>query len=77
MYQMFSNIQLRELDLSNFDTRNVTNFNYMFSGTSNLETITFGPNFIHKTEATTGSMFSGCPAPERPTDESWADVSFD
>ena len=67
---------LETLDLSSFDTRNVTNFNYMFNETTNLNSINFGPNFIHKNDATTTGMFRGCGAPERPTDDSWSDVSF-
>ena len=67
---------LTTLDLSNFDTNNVTGFNQMFQGTSVLQSITFGPKFIHKPEATTSGMFNGCPAPERPSDSSWQDVSF-
>ena len=74
---MFSGCtSLSSLDLSNFDTANVTNFNDMFGGTSSLQSITFGPKFVHKPEATTTGMFSDCPSEDRPTDESWQDVSF-
>ena len=77
MSGMFSGCtSLSSLDLSNFDTANVTNFNDMFGGTSSLQSITFGPKFVHKPEATTTGMFSGCPSEDRPTDESWQDVSF-
>ncbi len=78
MSYMFNGLtEISKLDLSSFDTSNVTNFDSMLSGTTNLQTITFGPNFILKPEATTNSMFTGCNAPERPTDDSWTDVSFD
>ena len=75
MFSRATNIQ--ELDLSDFNTSNVINMNNMFANTTNLQSITFGPNFVHKPEATTTGMFTGCPAPERPTDDSWTDVSFD
>ena len=48
----------------------------MLSGTNNLQSITFGPKFIHKPEATTSDMFTGCNAPERPTDDSWQGVLY-
>ncbi len=69
--------QLESLDLSSFDTTNATDMHGMFGGTINLQTITFGPKFIHNVNAITSGMFGGCPAPERPTDQSWQDVSFD
>ena len=75
MFSGASNIQ--ELDLSSFDTSNVTNMNQMFNGMTNLQSITFGSKFVHKPEATTTGMFTGCPAPERPFGDSWQDVSFD
>ncbi len=78
MSNMFeSDYKLINLDLSSFDTSEVNNMNRMFSSTSKLNHITFGPNFVHKPEATTSGMFSSCPAPDRPTGESWTDVSFD
>ena len=70
-------INIEELDLSSFDTSNVTNMNGMFLGTSGLQSITFGSKFVHKSEATTTGMFSGCTVPERPTGDTWIDVSFD
>ena len=77
MFAMFYHCSnLRMLDVSNFNTTNVSNMNMMFSGTSSLQSITFGPNFVHKQGATTTSMFIGCGAPERPTDDSWSEVSF-
>lgn len=39
------NFVLKELDLSNFDTRNCENFNNMFSGLRALETLTLGDGF--------------------------------
>ncbi len=78
MSSMFSGAErIQELDLSSFNTLNVTNMNKMFLNTSNLQSITFGPNFVHKPEATTSGMFSSCPAPERPSGDTWSGVSFD
>ena len=78
MSQMFySCSNLQGLDLSNFDTKNVNSFNSMFSGTKNIQSITFGPKFVHKTEATTKYMFLNCPSQDRPTGDTWNDVSFD
>ena len=68
---------LNSLDLSSFDTNNVLNMNNMFSGAIKLQSITFGSKFVHKSDATTSSMFNGCPAPERPTGDTWSDVIFD
>ncbi len=67
---------LTVLDLSSFDTSHVTNMNQMFAGTTSLQSITFGNKFVHNPEATTRSMFGGCTAPERPTGDTWTDVSF-
>ncbi len=78
MSQIFAGCTgLTTLDLSSFDTSNVTNMNQMFAGTTNLQSITFGSKFVHKPEATTNGMFSGCIAPERPTGDTWSGVSFD
>ena len=55
---------------------NVTNFNDMFGGTSSLQSITFGSKFVHKSEATTTGMFSGCPTLDRPSGDTWSGVSF-
>ena len=77
MSGLFKNTKLTSLDLSDFDTNNVTNFENMFQNSSSLQSITFGPNFVHKNDASTTGMFSGCPSQDRPTDDSWIDVSFD
>ncbi len=78
MQFMFSNLSnIQELDLSSFDTSHVTNMNGMFNETTSLQSITFGPKFVHKSEATTTNMFKNCAAPERPTGDTWTDVSFD
>jgi len=46
---MFRNASgLTSLDLSNFDTSNVTNMSHMFVGTSNLRELTLGENFEFK-----------------------------
>ena len=75
MFQGASNLQ--ELDLSSFDTSHVTNMYQMFNGTTNLQSITFGPKFVHKADASTAAMFNGCPSQDRPTGDTWNDVSFD
>ncbi len=78
MVAMFLNCSsLRQLDLSDFDTSNVIAMAGMFNGTTNLQSITFGPKFIHKPEATTNGMFGGCPSQDRPTGDTWNGVSFD
>ena len=78
MSSMFASLtNLQELDLSSFDTSQVTDMSSMFAGTFNLQTITFGPNFVHKEGATTEMMFGGCPAPDRPTGDTWSGVSYD
>ncbi len=78
MTRMFAGAyNLQNLDLSSFDTSNVTAMDGMFSSTAKLQSIIFGIKFIHKPEATTSGMFSGCTAPERPTGDTWNDVSFD
>ncbi len=68
---------LTQLDLSSFDTANVTNMNQMFVGTTSLQSITFGSNFVHKQDATTSGMFNNCPSLDRPTGDTWNGVSFD
>ena len=78
MNEMFSgNTSLTTLDLSSWNTSNVENFNKMFNGAIGLQSITFGQKFIHKPEATTSGMFTNCSSLDRPTDESWQNVSFD
>ena len=77
MAAMFAHIKVTELDLSDFDTSNVTNMGNMFYDTPYLEHITFGPKFVHKPEAVINSMFNGCLSQDRPTGDTWNDVSFD
>ncbi len=76
MSTMFANLKVVSLNLNSFDTSQVTNMNNMFANTTNLQSITFGPKFIHKSDATTSGMFQNCSAPERPSDDSWSEVSF-
>ena len=57
-------------------TSKVTNMEGMFTCTYKLQSITFGPNFVHKPDATVSGMFINCPSQDRPTGESWQDVSF-
>ncbi len=78
MNRMFGNMpNMQEIDLSDFDTANVTDMRDMFSGARSLQTIIFGPKFVHKPEATTTGMFTNCPSQDRPSGDTWTDVSFD
>ncbi len=78
MTAMFGGIyNLEELDLSDFDTSNVTAMDMMFSSNTELQSITFGTKFVHKQGATTSGMFNNCPSQDRPTGDTWNDVSFD
>ena len=52
---------LRTLDLSSFDTKNVTNMEYMFKGCSTLETLDLS-NFDTKNVTNMEYMFKGCSA---------------
>ncbi len=77
MKQMFYGMSsIQELDLSTFDTSNVTDMIFMFSEAKKLTQITYGPNFIHKSEATTSNMFLNCPAnkPDKNVHPSWEGV---
>ena len=53
---------LTSLDVSTFDTSNVTSMRWMFQNCSNLTSITFGTGWSHPTAASNGmgSMFAGC-----------------
>ena len=89
MRNMFRDlVKITSLDLSYFDTTNVTNMIHMFGGDTLLTKITYGPNFVHNVDATTNAMFGGtyntdtsslCPAnkPNADIHPSWTDVSFD
>ena len=52
---------LETLDLSNFDTKNVTNMEYMFKGCSALNTLDLS-SFDTKNVTNMQSMFNGCSA---------------
>ena len=75
-YMFFNCSNLQELDLSDWDTSSVSDMAEIFGNTSNLQSITFGSNFVHKQGAITTGMFNGCLSQNRPSDESWQDVSF-
>ena len=75
-YMFYGCSNLQELDLSNWDTSNVERMEQLFGGTSKLQHIIFGNNFIHKDGANVSGMFNNCPAPERPTHDSWKNVDF-
>lgn len=50
------NSELTELDLSSFNTSNVTHFNSMFANCTNLVTINFGDNFDMSKSVTTNAV---------------------
>ena len=61
MYNMFYNCtSLTSLDLSMFNTANVTNMNGMFNNCSNLKEINFGNTFDTSKVTSMGYMFNGC-----------------
>ena len=53
---------LTQLDLTSFDTKNVTNMENMFLDCKSLQSIKFGPNFSTAQVKSMGRMFSGCEA---------------
>ena len=60
---MFLGIKAKTLDLSSFDTSNVTNMYQMFMSSSNLTTIYASDKFVTNkiTDTTLGTyLFSGC-----------------
>lgn len=58
---MFDNMAyLETLDLSEFDTRNVENFQYFCRGCMRLETITFGTNFTFVSATNLQGIFTNC-----------------
>ena len=60
MYGMFRNCSsLQSLDLSNFDTSNVTDMQYMFEKCSSLQSL-YLSNFDLREVTEMGRMFSGC-----------------
>ena len=74
MSGMFSGMEsLTALDLSNFDTSNVTNMSGMFYHSSSLNNITYGNGFVYANTANVSNMFHNCPA-NRPTDPSWEGI---
>ena len=71
MSDMFDGMSsLTTLDVSHFDTSNVTDMRSMFWVTSKLRTIVYGSKFIHANNANVSYMFAFCLA-NRPTDPSW------
>ncbi|MCL2578217.1 MAG: BspA family leucine-rich repeat surface protein [Defluviitaleaceae bacterium] len=62
MSNMFNNAgSLSALNLSSWNTENVTNMTDMFSGTSTMQSLTIGPDFIASTSAA-NSLFTPNPA---------------
>ena len=58
---MFLNCSsLENLDISNFNTTNVTNMGSMFSGCSNLTKLDLGKNFNTENVQDMKWMFTGC-----------------
>jgi surface protein len=61
MRYMFKNCDLLEtLDLSNWNTSNVTDMEYMFSNCTNLTTIYVGSNWTTSNVENSNSMFQNC-----------------
>ena len=57
---MFSNCEsLKNINLSNFDTKNVVDMNHMFSGCKSLKIINLA-NFITEIDTNVDYMFKGC-----------------
>ena len=77
MHGMFSTLSnINNIDLSSWDTSNVSDFGTMFWNTQ-FSKIIFGPKFVYKSGALTAGMFANCRTSDRPTDSSWQGVSFD
>ena len=57
--QMFNGASITSIDLSEFDTSNITNFSSMFSGCTKLESIDISNFVINCDISGTGGMFSG------------------
>jgi len=60
MASMFQYCGVSSLDLSGFNTENVTDMQLMFVGCASLTSITFGPNFKTDKVTNMAEMFSGC-----------------
>jgi len=58
-YAMFHKFKGTSLDLSNFDTKNITRMGFMFSNCSNLEQLNLS-NFDTSNVKYTNGMFSNC-----------------
>ena len=59
-YMFSDNQMIIEINLSCFDTRNVTNMRGMFNNASNIKNIYFSPFFNTKNVTTMEEMFAGC-----------------
>ena len=57
--EMFRNTGLIELDLSNFDTSNVTNMNWMFTNATALKVIYVGNDWTTENVTSSTNMFAG------------------
>lgn len=60
MLYMFSDSKATTLDVSNFDTSNVTNMSNMFNGSTNLKTIYVSNKFNTDNVTSSTNMFNGC-----------------
>ena len=58
-YMFYNCSSLKELDLSNFNTNNVTNMSYMFFGCSSLNELNLF-NFNTNNVINISGMFGGC-----------------
>ncbi len=78
MNSMFNNnYKLEFLDLGeSFDTSKVNNMNGMFYASSSLKYIKYGNKFVRKPDSDITNMFGYAPNANKPTGESWNDVSW-
>ncbi len=61
MSQMFNNCSsLKKLDLSRFDSENVTNLSFLLNGCSSLTEVKFGKSFTCEAVTNMQSMFKSC-----------------
>lgn len=60
LYQTFHSPKIKTLDISNFNTINVTNMQGTFDGMNNVTTITISTNFVTNNVTTMQLMFREC-----------------
>ena len=69
--------KLEIIDLGeSFDTSNVENMTYMFLDLPSLKYIKYGDKFVRKADSNITDMFDSSSPVNKPTDETWNDVSW-